>query len=210
MNEALSNDDRTLFDRTSRLAGETAAKRVGQRRQQILSAIDQHGPLAIFEIAAILDVFDHQISGRFGELVNDGLLYITGDRRKKPETGQVCEVYARREQTSPDYLQTTQHGYPPTITVGSEGVFDRSYITGDRDLPGVPYARRGPARETWRVEVIECPGCGRSLKFTPRREAGQELKEFRCNTPTCNRVWQLTMIAEPGRAAVLALVMKHL
>jgi hypothetical protein len=207
--ERPSNDDRTLFDRTSRLAGETAARMSGQRRQQILALIDTHGPLAIFEIAAYLGVSDHQISGRFGEMVHDRILYVTGERRIKPETQQQCDVYARRP-TAADQHVPEILGYPPTIVIGEEGVFDRSPVLGDGDLPGVPYSSRGPIRQSWRVEVIECPGCGRPLKFFAEKIAGKDVKKFRCSLPGCNRTWQLMLVSEPGRAGVLALVMTTL
>jgi hypothetical protein len=94
--------------------------------------------------------------------------------------------------------------------IQGEGTFDRGDVLGDRDLPGVPYGRRGHIRETWRVETVECPGCGRPLKYAPEIIAGKEVKKFACNTAGCARAYQLMLVSEPGRAGVLALVMTHL
>ena len=81
---------------TSTLAGERAALAVGSRRAAILKLIESQGPLAIFEIAERLGLFDHQISGRFGELERDGLLVKIGERRVKPGTQCQAEVYGLR------------------------------------------------------------------------------------------------------------------
>ena len=87
-------EDAPLFAfSTSRLAGETAALASRGRRAKILELLRHHGPLALFELAALMQVHDHQISGRITDLKRDGEIEPTGERRKKPETGCEAEVY---------------------------------------------------------------------------------------------------------------------
>lgn len=83
----------TLFSNTRALAASAAAKSIGKRQAKILQLLRDHGPLAIFEIAAMLDVFEHQISGRFSELERDHHIEKAGFRRQKGETGCWAEVY---------------------------------------------------------------------------------------------------------------------
>lgn len=84
----------SLFDHaTSQLARRVAARKASKRYQQIAEALAD-GPRCIFEIAEVIGCHDHQISGRFGELVDLGLLTKTGDRRRKPGTGCWCDLYA--------------------------------------------------------------------------------------------------------------------
>src|SRR3954470_20282285 len=88
------NDDAPLFAyTTSRLAGERAALASRGRRARILELLQQHGPLALFELAAMMEVHDHQISGRITDLKSEGQIEPTGQRRTKPETGCHAEVY---------------------------------------------------------------------------------------------------------------------
>src|SRR3954470_16869403 len=94
------NDDAPLFAyTTSRLAGERAALASRGRRQKILQLLEQHGPLALFELAAMMEVHDHQISGRITDLKRDGLIEPTGQRRENPETRCQAEVYRLRGPT---------------------------------------------------------------------------------------------------------------
>jgi hypothetical protein len=199
----------TLFDSTSKLAGEVAARASSSRRQAIIAIIQRHGPLAIFEIARLLGCHDHQISGRFGEMERDGLLIKTGERRIKPNTKCDAEVYGL-----PDPKPTAPHqpdaaellGYPNSLKIGDEGIFVRSPILGDNDLPGIPYSLHSSAaglRSTWRVELIECPGCGRHIKMITKGE-------YRCGTPGCNRTWFPMLVSESGKTPVLALVMRFM
>ena len=55
----------------------------------------------------------------------------------------------------------------------------------------------------WRVEILECPGCGRTLKCV-------EKGKFACGTPSCNRIWYPLLVNAPGQPQMLALVMKHM
>mgnify|MGYP001600743051 CR=1 FL=1 len=81
-----------LFESTSEAAGRVAARYSRRRYRQILAALHDK-PRCILEIADLLGCFDHQISGRFGELVKHGLITRTGLRRKKETTGCSCEQY---------------------------------------------------------------------------------------------------------------------
>lgn len=83
----------SLFESTSEEAGHVAARFAGHRYLQILTILYQH-PACIFEIAAAIGCHDHQISGRFGELVKHNLILRTGIRREKPATGCQAEEYA--------------------------------------------------------------------------------------------------------------------
>jgi hypothetical protein len=81
-----------LFESTSEAAARVASRFARLRYRQILAALAQQ-PRCIFEVAEILGCLDHQISGRFGELVKHGLIERTGTRRAKPSTGCSCEEY---------------------------------------------------------------------------------------------------------------------
>jgi len=83
----------SLFDSTSRLAGRSADRYSGVRYRAILIYLRDSGPACIWEIAAALGCFDHQISGRFGELVRATAIRRTGLRRLKPTTGCQADVY---------------------------------------------------------------------------------------------------------------------
>lgn len=85
----------TLFDApTSEQARRVAAVKAGERYRQVISVLANCGPSCIFEVAQEIGCFDHQISGRFGELEKLGLIRKTGERRTKPATGCTAEVYA--------------------------------------------------------------------------------------------------------------------
>src|SRR5947209_6629112 len=87
---------KTLWDNTSRKAAEAAARASGSRRVKILNYLREQGPSTIFEVAAHLGLYDHQISGRFSELERDQLIEKSGQRRRKPETECDAEVYRLR------------------------------------------------------------------------------------------------------------------
>jgi DNA-binding HxlR family transcriptional regulator len=84
--------EHTLFESTSRAAGHVAARFAGMRYRHILSLLNESSA-CIFELAEKIGCHDHQISGRFGELVKSGLIERTGARRVKPVTGCQCDEY---------------------------------------------------------------------------------------------------------------------
>lgn len=85
--------EHSLFESTSREAGHVAARCAGYRYRQILSLLSD-SPACIFAIAQTIGCFDHQISGRFGELVKANAIARTGRRRIKSATGCHAEEYA--------------------------------------------------------------------------------------------------------------------
>jgi hypothetical protein len=212
---ARSSQPASLFERpsitqgTSKLAGEKAALSINSRRAKILSILQQR-PSALFEVAAELGVYDHQISGRFTELSRDGLIQKTGKRRRKPGTDCDAEVWEIVTGNAPPAEELADRlGYPRTAVIEREGIFDRGDVLKEGDLPGVPYSRRadaGGVRLYYRVEVVECPGCGSQLAFIVE---GEE-KKFRCGRAGCGRTWVLRAIHEPGQPAVLALILKYM
>lgn len=201
----------SLFDSTSRKAGAVAARSAGRRNFQILTHLAEHGPSTLFEVAAAIGVFDHQISGRFTLLHQQGVIERTGLRRKKPETGCEADVWRIAEQKPREPELADHLGLPQTLKIEDE-LWERGIVldaTATPDAPGIPYVRRadaGGCRLSWRVAFVECEGCGRRLKLV--EEAGK--KTYRCGTPGCNRVWHPILVQEPGQAPVLAMVMKHL
>lgn len=83
----------TLFtDSTSERARKVAAAMTGERYRQIMASLRQR-PKCLFEVAAELGCFDHQISGRFTDLRKLGIIERTGERRVKPATGCSADVY---------------------------------------------------------------------------------------------------------------------
>ncbi|MGB7158152.1 MAG: hypothetical protein WBD40_08810 [Tepidisphaeraceae bacterium] len=199
----------TATPSTSTLAGQAAARVVNSRRAQILDCIREHGPQAIFEVADKLGVFDHQISGRFGALIADNFLRKTGERRRKQDTQCDAEVYDLvRDRALPPDLAGAM-GYPPTIVYDND-LFDRQEILPREGYPGVPYARRadkGGLRLSVRVEMIECPGCGRSLKPLPAPPEDPKRRILSCGSPDC-RPWRAAFVNEPGGRQQLALVLE--
>lgn len=100
-----------------------------------MQILRDQGPLALFEVASILGLFDHQISGRFTELEKDGLIVKTGQRRRKPETDCDAEVWTIRELDDASAGVQVQdlgelQGYPLTLVAGdvkgSSNVFPSS------------------------------------------------------------------------------------
>ena len=195
---------------TSQLAGAKAASICGSRRARILQFLAE-APSTIFEIAARMELHDHQISGRFGELEREALIEKTGHRRPKPETGCLAEVYRVAAPVQRIDKGIVAH-YPDVLNLGDDGIFERQpFITGD-PTPGVPYIRRadaGGARAAYWIALVECGACGRPLKLV----VDGKQKSYRCGTPGCKRTWYLQIVSEPGvgvQGQMLALVIKHL
>lgn len=204
----MTADSSNLFDSTSRKAGERAARSASLRYKQILDHLQEHGPSTLFEVAAAIGVYDHQISGRFTALSKDGVIERTGQRRVKPETGCEADVWRIAEQQPRAPELADRLGYPQSINIGGDN-FDRGVVLEKDEAPGLPYVRRaggGGVRLNYRVELVECGGCGRPLKLV--QEAGE--KKYRCGSPGCNRTWYLQLVNEPGQPQLLALVMRHL
>jgi predicted ArsR family transcriptional regulator len=78
---------------TSLHALAVATKSFGSRREQILALLREHGPLALFEIASMMGLGDHQLSGRLGAMGDEGLIRRTGKQRLKPSTGCPCDLW---------------------------------------------------------------------------------------------------------------------
>jgi hypothetical protein len=57
----------SLFDSTSKIAGQQAARKSGTWRQRILALLRER-PSTLWEVAQHFEVPDHTISGRFTEL----------------------------------------------------------------------------------------------------------------------------------------------
>lgn len=204
-------NERKPYNSTSQLAGAVAAANSGNRRAQILLHLEQHGPSALFEVAAAIGCFDHQISGRFTDMERDGLIEKTGVRKTKPETGCQAEVWRLRQPLPP--LRPEVFGYPLTLAVQGEGLFKRVEL--DPHLPGIPYVRDtsegATAQKVW-IAIIECPGCGKPLRYLPEQgPGGTTIKNLKCTTPACGPApWQVTTVNTPGSTPVLALIRKTL
>lgn len=198
----------TLTD-TSAAAGAIAARCSGQRYARILQILADRGPLTLFELAAEMGVFDHQISGRITELKRDGWIEPTGETRIKPGTGASAQVLRLREQPALTHADALAEalGYPPELII--EGEAFQRFPTSDDPAPGIPYRRRtdrGGVALIYRLDLIACPGCGRHLKMIV--EGGS--KVFRCGTKGCNRTWHIQRVRAPGGPDVPALVATHL
>lgn len=194
------------FNSTSQLAGQQAALKSGQWRQRILECLDVQAS-TLFEVAAHFGVPDHTISGRFSELAADGYIEHAGERRNKPETNCACEVWRRRRATGIEPHLVDQLGYPLSLRIDDD-IYDRQELLPSEGFPGFPYSRRadtGGARLLVRVEIIECPGCGKPLYYI--EENGR--KKFRCgNVARCGITWVCRMVSESGKGPMLAMVME--
>jgi hypothetical protein len=195
---------------TSAQAGAVAALRIGSWRYKILQRLAE-APSTLFELASFFNVSDHQISGRLTELSKDGLIEPSGQRRTKPETGCEAEVWKLTDArpAAPDL--ESLFGYPMSLQIAPDGLFRRRPI--DAAVPGIPYSSEKSGL-TWYLSILECPGCGKPLRFFEERIAGLDdvkvKKLFRCCTKDCNRTWELAMVNEPGQPMYLSLVMKVL
>lgn len=196
-------------DNTRNNALAAAAPHFASRRGRILQLLQERGPSTLFEIAAAMSLHDHQISGRFTELLADGLITRTGQRRPKPDTGCDADVYALADRQPPIDLGDALH-HPTSLKIGDEGIFDRLPWTGHEATGGIPYARAGTAaghglpRIIYRVVLIECDHCGHPLRLKQEGKA----KTYAC--PRCGRSYKLMLVAEPGKSEMLALVLTHL
>lgn len=206
-------DKLSLFDNTSRKAGEVAAKSIGKRHATILDLLRTRGPLCLFELAALMGVHDHQISGRITELVAARRIERTGQRRKKPETGCECDVYKLSAPIEPLRADQLGHveGYPDALSFDGQ-IFDRQVTTDQDPVPGIPYVRRasgGGLAVTYRFLLVKCPTCGDPLRPTdPITLDGTPRKRFAC--PTCKRTYEPALTSEPGGPTTLALVLRTL
>lgn len=196
---------------TSDIAAARIAPKVGGLKSRILAVIQEHGPLAIYQVAEIMGVQDHDVSQRFSEMVRDGLLELAGERRVKPATGNPCEVYRvpAARPSAPDRAEAL--GYPPELIIDGTP-FRRSPANDSDTIPGYAYEQTVGIRQIYRVAFPECPGCGRHLKLV--EEAGPpgqpKRKTLRCGTSGCSRVWHPSTVRVAGGPPELAFVLKTL
>jgi ribosomal protein S27AE len=61
----------------------------------------------------------------------------------------------------------------------------------------------GGLRLLVRVELVECPRCGKPLFQAVQGDN----KSYRCGGPNC-QAWKLRLVKEAGRALMLSLVME--
>jgi hypothetical protein len=192
---------------TSTAAGQQAALRAGQWRERILTYLREQ-PATLFEIAAHFNVPDHTISGRFTELDKDGWIERSGERRVKPETGCAADVWRVAGHAATADLGEL-FGYPLSLNIDGQ-LHDRQPLLKREGYPGFPYTRRadtGGVRLDIRVELLECPGCGKPLHLVAGRDPKLP-KLYRCNA-TCNTAWRPAIVNEPGKAGTLALIMER-
>jgi len=206
-----------LFGTRAQAAG-IAARSSRARYAQIITLLQQHGELTLFELAARLGVLDHQISGRITELQREGTIERTGMTRTKPETGSACDVYrlAHHQAAAPDLADRLAKAlcYPISLRLGDEGMFDRGPLVLEESLPGIPYSRRpvgGDVRVTYRFHLMPCPFCGHALRARDIAAGGVTPRptHYIC-TGGCSSVWEVVLVTEPGQPAMLALVMRTL
>ena len=201
-------DNSPLFSQrqsTTQIAAGKAALNVGSWRQRIVDRL-RIQPSTIFEIAEFYHVPDHTISGRFSELQRDGLIEPSGERRIKPASGCPAEVFrVRGACTDPAADLGELLGYPITLSIGGD-LYDRQPLLPEEGYPGIPYARRadtGGARLVIRVQIVECPACGKPLRMLEEKGS----KFFRCTNERCQKAWHTKAANEPGRPPLLSLVM---
>jgi hypothetical protein len=206
--------DYPLFESTSQIAGHKAAQKSGAWRRRILDYLRVTGGATLGETAAYYEVPDHTISGRFTALGQDLVIERTGQRRPHPTSGNLCDVWrivGARNDPQPDVAELL--GYPLELRIDGD-LYDRQSLLPHEGYPGIPYARRadtGGARLLVRVELIECPGCGKPLKLIeeplPPSAGGGKKKVYRCGLLSCNKTWSLVIAQIPGQpAGVPALV----
>jgi hypothetical protein len=196
----------SIYDNTRNNALARAAPLFGSRRARILQLLNELGPSTLFEIAACMELHDHQISGRFTELAADGLIAKTGQRRPKPETGCDADVWTLSQPAAKiDLGQALNH--PDTLKIADEGLFDRQPWLSHENTGGVPYARQSSGsvpRLLYRVTLIECPECGKPLQTQHEGHS----KIHRC--PRCCKSFRLLLVNQPGHPESPALVLTHL
>ena len=200
----------TLFTSTRAQAGAVAARSIGKRQARILQLLRDNGPLAIFEIAALIGVFEHQISGRFSEMEVDGLIEKAGIRRQKGETGCWAECY-RVKDTAPPLDLGESLGYPDELRIDGELYLRQATLPND-ELPGIRYIHhRGGGAIT--IYLPPCPTCGAPMKSIelPNEGAVGKKKILRCgSTSHPVRDWHVILAAQPGHAPMLALILRTL
>lgn len=200
-------DESPLFSQrqsTSHIAAGKAAPRVGSRRRRIVERL-RIRPSTIFEVAESYRVPDHTISGRFSELAKDGHIELASERRPHPRSGCPGEVW-RVAGLAVDHDADAGEllGYPLTLNIGGD-LYDRQRLLPSESYPAIPYVRRadsGGVKQVVRVEIAECPACGRPLRMLEEKGS----KFFRCINDQCLKTWHAKAVNEPGRAAILALV----
>jgi hypothetical protein len=126
-----------LFGSTRELAGAVAAANAGNRRAQILHLLGSRGPMALFEVAAALGCFDHQISGRFTDLAGRPDR-ATGERKKSPRPAASATSGGSASSSPPDH--------PPELRLRADAPGRRAPTPTaasriDPHVPGIPYAR---------------------------------------------------------------------
>ena len=189
---------------TSHAAGQQAAQKSGSWRLRILNFLRER-PATLFEIADHFHVPDHTISGRFTELNKDGLIEPSGDHRPHPVSGCQAIVWRLRgaaNEPQPDLGAGL--GYPLVLNLGGE-LYDRQPLLKQESYSGFPYARQtdnGALRVAVRVELVECPQCGKPLKFVLENQ----IKKFRCGVRECMTTWEVVIGGEPGQPPMLLLV----
>jgi predicted ArsR family transcriptional regulator len=126
---------------TSTLAGQQAATKSGKTRRRILEVLHERGPAGatLWEVARVLGVHDHTISGRFTELSKDLIIERTGERRNHPNSGcpadvwRICGAANTPGQGGADLAALL--GYPLTLKIGGE-LYDRQELLPRESYPG--------------------------------------------------------------------------
>ncbi|HEY0140388.1 MAG TPA: hypothetical protein VGF48_05795 [Thermoanaerobaculia bacterium] len=96
-----------MIQETSVQAYEHVRRDLNERERKVRQVLLDHGPLALFEIARILHVPDHTISGRITSLHdNFQVIEDTGERRTNPMSGRKAIVW--RLKYGPQQLFHTQ------------------------------------------------------------------------------------------------------
>lgn len=197
---------------TSDIAAENVAPKVGSQKAEILRVLAEAGDggLATFEVLDRLGRDMHCGIQRFSELVRDGLIEATGERRIRPETGNPCEVYRLRKVGPKPPDPALEAGYPETLTIDG-AAFVRSPPNDDQTIPGFAYARAHGLSVIYRVVLAVCPGCKRPLKVITDTDSGQPKKKMICGTDGCRAVYSPHTVSSADRHGEnLALVRKFL
>jgi hypothetical protein len=205
------SSDLPLFG-TTHAAAAVAAGVTPRRYEQILAHLREHGPSTLFEVAAALGVFEHQISGRFTELSQQLLIERTGQTRPNPRSDCPCDVWrvcdppnhqGRQLPTTNSQLPTLL-GYPDVLRIGEDS-YDRDDSSPPEDgLPGVCYVRRADARGmrlVKRVELVACPNCGKAMRLA------EAPRTYACSGG-CGQRWDGAQVVSPGQPALLALILR--
>jgi len=201
-------DDAPLFG-TRHAAAAVAARNVPRRYAQIMDVLRQRGPSAIFQIAAVLGVLDHQIAGRFGEMEKAGLIRRSGRSVVKPATGCACELYelvTAHEPPSPTSGAALAQaiGYPTEIRL-EDGIYHLAAPDSTDSAPGHEYLRFTEGdrpRMSIRVAMILCPACGSPLSAGPD-------KVCRCPGPCPGaKGWRPKLLHIPGHPDLLAILLE--